>query len=174
MPGIGLLHKWLRDACPSIHRARLSALGKVGQSLLVGGRLTLTELGRQLPTTAFVKHTLKGVDRLLGNAQLQHERVTSYRAVARWVLASTPRPVLRVDWSDCEPGHKHLRLKAAVPLRGRALSIYAEGYPLARSNSPRTHRCFLRNLRAVLPAHCQPIIVTDAGFRGPWFREVER
>jgi Transposase DDE domain len=174
MPGIGLLHKWLRDACPSIHRARLSALVKVVHGLLAGGRLTLTDLGRQLPTAAFVKHNIKCVDRLLGNAHLQHERVTIYRAVARWVLTNTPRPVLLVDWSDCEPGHKHLMLKAAVPLRGRALSIYEEVYPLARYNSPRTHRRFLRNLKAVLPAHCRPIIVTDAGFRGPWFREVER
>jgi hypothetical protein len=123
MPEIRLLHKWLREACPSIHQARLSALVKVVHGLLTGGRLTLTALGRQLQTAAFVKHNLKGVDRLLGNVHLQHERVTIYRAVARWVLASTPRPVLLVDWSDCEPGHKHLMLKAAVPLSGRALSI---------------------------------------------------
>ena len=126
MPGSGLLHEWLSDACPSIHRARLSALVKVVHGLLVGGRLTLTELGRRLPTTAFVKHNIKCVDRLLGNAQLQHERMAIYRAVARWALAQTPRPVLLVDWSDCEPGHKHLMLKAAVPLRGWALSIYEE------------------------------------------------
>jgi hypothetical protein len=98
-------------------------LGKVVHGLLVGGRLTLTALGRQLPTSAFVKHNLKCADRLLGNAHLQHERVVIYRAVARWVLAKTPRPVLLVDWSDCEPGHKPLMLKAAVPLRGRALSL---------------------------------------------------
>ena len=174
MPGMRLLHKWLREACPSIHKARLSALIKVVHGLLVGGRLTLTDLGRQLQTAAFAKHNIKCVDRLLGNAHLQHERVTLYRAVARWVLAKTLRPVLLVDWSDCEPGHKHLMLKAAVPLSGRALSIYEEVYPLARYNSPGTPRRFLRNLRAVLPEHCRPIIVTDAGFRGPWFREVER
>jgi hypothetical protein len=143
MSGIGLLHRWLRDTCPSMHKARLRALVKVVHGLLTGGRLTLTALGRQLPTSAFVKHNIKSVDRLLGNAQLQHERVIIYRAIARWVVASTPRPVLLVDWSDCEPGHKHLMLKAAVPLRGRALSIYEEMYPLARYNRPRTHRCFL-------------------------------
>ena len=126
MPGIRLLHKWLRDACPSIPRARLSALVKVVHGLLVGGRLTLTDLGRQLQTAAFVKHNIKCVDRLLGNAHLQHERVAIYRGVARWVLANTLRPVLLVDWSDCEPGHKHRMLKAAVPLRGWALSIYEE------------------------------------------------
>ena len=73
MPEIRLLHKWLRDACPSIHKARLSALVKVVQGLLTGGRLTLTALGRQLPTSAFVKHNIKCVDRLLGNVQLAQE-----------------------------------------------------------------------------------------------------
>ena len=33
---------------------------------------------------------------------------------------------------------------------------------------------FLAHLRAVLPVGCAPILITDAGFRGPWFREVER
>jgi hypothetical protein len=52
--------------------------------------------------------------------------------------------------------------------------IYEEVHPLRRYNSPRTHRRFLAHLRAVLPADCAPILITDAGFRGPWFREVER
>src|SRR5262249_7664435 len=117
---------------------------------------------------------IKCVDRLLGNAHLQHERVAIYRAVARWVLATTPRPVLLVDWSDCEPGHKHLMLKAAVPLRGRALPIYEEVYPLARYNSPGTHRRFAHSRRAVLPAPCGRIRVTGAGLGGPWFGGVER
>jgi Transposase DDE domain len=174
MPGMRLVHKWRRDACPSLHRARLSAWVKVVHGLLAGGRLTLTDLGRQLQTAAFAKHNLKCVARRLGNAQLQHERVAIYRAIARGVVATTARPVLLGEWSACAPGHKPLMLTAAVPLRGRALSSYEEVYPLARYNSPRTHRRFLRHLKAVLPAPCRPILVTDAGLRGPWFREVER
>jgi hypothetical protein len=65
-------------------------------------------------------------------------------------------------------------LRAAVPLGGRAVPVYEEVHPLRRYNSPRTHRRFLQHLRAVLPAACAPILITDAGFRGPWFREVER
>jgi hypothetical protein len=77
MPGIGLWHKGLSAACPAIPTTRLSALVKVVQGLLAGGRLTLTDLGRPLQTTAVVKHNLKCVDRLLGNVQLQDERVPS-------------------------------------------------------------------------------------------------
>ena len=44
---------------------------------------------------------------------------------------------------------------------------------MTRYNSPRTHREFLVDLRTMLPDGCEPVIVTDAGFRGPWFRAVE-
>jgi hypothetical protein len=47
-------------------------------------------------------------------------------------------------------------------------------HPLRAYNTPRVHRRFLQHLRTVLPATCCPILIPDAGFRGPWFREVER
>jgi hypothetical protein len=171
-----VLHRWLRGACPGIHAARTAALAKVVEALLLllGGKLTLTHLGRNLRSAAFPKHSIKRVDRLLGNPHLYAERGEIYHALARWVLRATARPVLIVDWSDCAPGHRWLLLRAAVPLGGRALPVYEEVHPLRRYNSPRTHRRFLRHLRAVVPATCAPILVTDAGFRGPWFREVER
>jgi hypothetical protein len=157
-----------------MHAARTAVLVKVVEALLRGGKLTLTHLGRNLPSAAFAKHSIKRVDRLLGNAYLHGERPAVYRALARWLLARTGRPILIIDWSDCAPGHRWLLLRAAVPLGGRALPVYEEVHPLGRYNSPRTHRSFLRHLRAVVPASCCPIVITDAGFRGPWFREVER
>lgn len=36
-----------------------------------------------------------------------------------------------------------------------------------------THYFFLQRLKAMLAHECCPIIVTDAGFRTPWFREIE-
>jgi len=97
-----------------------------------------------------------------------------YRALASWVLRGVRRPVIVVDWSDCQAGPRYVMLIAAVPLGGRALTLYEEVHPLATYNSPRTHRRFLRRLKEVLPEGCCPILVTDAGFRGPWFRAVER
>src|SRR5215217_602972 len=123
------------------------------------------------------QHQVKRVDRLLGNAHLVQERALLYRAIAHALLATTPRPILLIDWADCGSGGagpRWLLLRAAVPLGGRALPIYEEVHPLWRYNSPRTHRRFLAHLHAVLPATCRPILITDAGFRGPWFRAVER
>jgi hypothetical protein len=173
-PIVPLLHRWLRRACPAVHAARVTAVVTVVEALVLGAKLALTALGRNLRSAAFAKHSIKRVDRLLGNAHLHEERSLIYRAVAHWLLATTPRPVLLIDWADCGPGHRWLLLRAAVPLGGRALPVYEEVHPLRRYNSPRTHRRFLAHLRDVLPTTCAPILVTDAGFRGPWFREVER
>src|SRR5215211_5657846 len=175
-----LLHRWLRRACPAIHAVRATAVVTVVEALVLGAKLALTSLGRNLRSTAYPKHSIKRVDRLLGNRHLHAERSLIYRAVAHWLLAATPRPILLIDWADCGSGEKGkkqgrwLLLRAAVPLGGRAVPIYEEVHPLRRYNSPRTHRRFLQHLHAVLPATCAPILVTDAGFRGPWFREVER
>jgi hypothetical protein len=38
---------------------------------------------------------------------------------------------------------------------------------------PQTHKAFLQCLQQMLPAGCQPVIITDAGFRTPWFKQVE-
>lgn len=64
-------------------------------------------------------------------------------------------------------------IKAAVPVGGRAVVLYARVFPFTRYNSPAAHREFSRGLQSILPEGCRPIIVTDAGFRGPWFRAVE-
>ena len=39
--------------------------------------------------------------------------------------------------------------------------------------APKVHAAFLKELKAMLPSGCQPIVITDAGFRSPWFRAVE-
>ena len=173
MHAMRLLESWLKRNCDFIHCARVAAVVKVVDGLVRGEKATLTQLGRSLCTGAYEKHNIKCVDRLLGNERLWGERLGIYRALAGWLLSSVERPWIVVDWSDVELGHRYLMLKAAVAVGGRAITIYEEVHPLKRYNSPKTHRRFLQRLREVLPPGCYPIIITDAGFRGPWFREVE-
>jgi len=51
MHALKLLHKRLLNAHVISHRYRLNALMKAVESLLTGGKLTLTHLGRNLPGT---------------------------------------------------------------------------------------------------------------------------
>ena len=170
---ISLLESWLNRNAVIGHKARGAALVRVVDALLQGGKLALTQLGRHRRGDAFVKHHIKAVDRLLGNRHLHAERQRIYAALTETVLRGIPRPIIIIDWTDCELERKLLILKAAVPVGGRAITIYEEAHPMRRYNSPKTHRRFLRCLYNILPSDCCPIIVTDAGFKGPWFREVE-
>jgi hypothetical protein len=168
-----VLSQWLDDRAVVGHATRAAALTRVVRALLTGGKLSLTHLGRSLSGPAQVKHQIKAVDRLLGNERMQAERDGIYRAIAATLLLGNNRPVIIVDWSDFELGRRWLMLKAAVPVGGRAISLYERVFPFKRYNSPGAHRDFLQALHSILPEGCRPIIVTDAGFRGPWFREVE-
>lgn len=173
MHAVEFLSRWLAKREVVGHAARAATLVRVVQALVVGGKLSLTQLGRNLAGLALVKHQIKAVDRLLGNEHLHRERLGIYRAIAESLLLGNTRPVIIVDWSDFELGRQWIMLKAAIPVGGRAISLYERVFPFKRYNSPGAHREFLQALRSVLPKTCRPIIVTDAGFRGPWFREVE-
>ncbi len=168
-----VLSQWLGTQRAIKHRARQQALFRVVQALLVGQRLSLSHLGRHRSGHGHPKHHIKAVDRLLGSRHLHAERDGIYREMATALLAGVARPVLIVDWSDFELGRKWLMIKAAVPIGGRAISVYERVFPFKRYNSPGAHREFLETLKSIIPQGCRPIIVTDAGFRGPWFRAVE-
>jgi len=142
------------------------------EALLIGRRLTLMELARHFPGAERVRAPLKRLDRLLGNRDVQVRRSCFYRAAVAWLLRSK-QPVLIVDWSELKSdGHFHL-LRAAVAARGRTLTVYEEVHPEDRKNTPDVEAAFLARLHALLPPGACPILITDAGFRVPWFRAVE-
>lgn len=170
-----VLSRWLEQRTVIGHSMRAAALTRVVQALVLGGKAALSQLGRARAGSAHVKHHIKAVDRLLGNAHLHRECTSIYRAIAKTLLAGVERPVLTVDWSDFECGgsRKWALIQAAVPIGGRAVVVYSQVFPFKRYNSPSAHREFLHGLKLVLPDECRPIVVTDAGFRGPWFRAIE-
>ena len=149
-----LLEKWLQRNAIIGHQARVGALVRVVGALLSGGQLALTHIGRQRAGRAFVRHPIKAVDRLLGKRHLNRERDGVYRALARTVLGGVARPVILVDWADSALAHKQFILKAAVPVKGRAISVYEEVHPMRCYNNARTHRRFLHRLQSILPEVC--------------------
>ena len=174
MRAIKVLHKILLKSVSSMHSQRRQALLSAVESLLTGAFLTVTALGRGLNRPAYAKHNIKCVDRLLSNPHLHRERHFIYQALCHSLCASILRPILLVDWTDIVEQDRLMLIRAALVLDGRAIPVFESVYALKKYNTPRTHRQFLRELKALLPEHCRPIIVTDAGFRGPWFREVEK
>jgi len=169
-----LLHDWIANVFPWMHLTRREALFSVVSSAAQGGRLTVTALGRSINSIAKEKHNIKRADRLLSNANLQAERTDIYASVSHQIICRTQRPVVLVDWSDIDKGQNFFLLRASTPVNGRSLTLYEEIHGLSTKEKPKTHCKFLKRLKGVLPQGCRPIIVTDAGFRGPWFQDVQR
>ena len=174
MQAVILVRRYLKTACASIHATRLTVLCVAVEALIHGGRLTVTGLGRALRSGTTVTHAIKRMDRLLSNGQMQGEREQIQAALIHWILGAQPQPVIVVDWSDLTADRRWQLLRAALPVGGRALTLYEEVHPLQRLTNPHVHRAFLRTLQRLVPAGAIPIVVTDAGFRAPWLREVER
>ena len=161
---VRLLSRWLSDRKVIGHAARADALTRAVGALLKGGRLSLTGIGRSMPGSAYVKHHIKAVDRLLANRHLHRERNGIFRAIGRTLLAGNKRPVIVVDWSDFEHGRKCVMLKAAVPVGGRAITLYERVFPMKRYNSPSAHV----NSWQLCARSC-PVVVAPSSSRMPAF-----
>ncbi|TLF44535.1 IS4 family transposase, partial [Halomonas urmiana] len=165
------LHTMLTSSLPSIHAKRLQALLDTVGALLGERRLGLTALGRALPGPVATKHTIKRVDRLLGNPHLHQERPLFYWLVATLLIGHTTRPLILVDWSPIDDRGRQFLLRAAVPFAGRSLPIFEKVHH--KDGCSRCEAYLLAALAEILPDNATPILVTDAGFRNPWFKAVE-
>lgn len=168
-----MLQKSLSVALTKMHRARVKVLLGAVMSVVHARRLVLMDLARAWPGATWVRAPLKRLDRLLSNRHLARERLTLYAAMTGW-LVSDRHPLIIVDWSDLDRRGRFCLLRAGLATQGRTLTLLEAVYPRAEVGSPAAERRLLDDLQAMLPAACQPIVITDAGFRTPWLREVER
>jgi len=155
-----------------MHALRSRVLLCAVEAMIHGRRLTLMDLARSWPGAERIRAPLKALDRLLGNQHLHAERECIYKAMTRWLVRSR-HPIILVDWSDLKADRSWHLLRAAMPVGGRSLPILDVVVPAGQQNSAKVEKQFLQRLANVLPEGVCPILVTDAGFRGPWFRAVE-
>jgi hypothetical protein len=161
----------LFGSCSSVvHAVRVVAVRALVEGIIQGGRLSPATIGRVLAGGALPKHGIKRVDRLLGNPKMVGDRLFFFLAIAHRLLRGCARPVILVDWTQA--GGQHVALVAAVPIGGRALPIYIEVHPLKKLGNATVEERFLCALKAIVPTECRSVIVSDAGFKGPFFQAV--
>lgn len=168
-----VVSKHLHFVTPFMHKIRRLSLSNAVESVMKGGSLSVTSIGRNIDNNAREKHRIKRVDRLCNNIHLHSEIESVYQSMITMLISPDSRPLILVDWSDLDTRKQHFLLRASLAVQGRALTLYEEIHPLNTKEKPHTHRQFMTQLKTMLPLHCQPIVVTDAGFRNPWFRLVE-
>lgn len=167
-------HKILFSALPWIHKTRLGALEECLLAAIDSRRLSVTGIGRAIDAAAKEKHCIKRADRLLSNRHLCAEREDIYHAITALMVGHLQRPVILVDWSDLDTHKRHFLIRAAVALEGRSHTLYEEVHTSKTKEKPATHKAFMKKLKAMLPFTCKPIVVTDGGFKVPWFKMIAR
>lgn len=171
MNATAILNKILPIVSPNMHKTRRKALSACVLSLAQGSLCTVTSIGRGIQSNAYEKHRIKRSDRLLSNPNLRRESISLYAYICR-LFVIRPRPIISVDWSDLDARGQHFLIRASTAFEGRSITLYEEVHDKLTKEKPKTHRQFLKMLKALLPSKTKPIIVTDAGFKTPWLNEV--
>jgi len=168
----GFVHRQLN----LIHAARRELLCAAVSAVMGGHLLSLSRLARALMGQSNQRAALKRVDRLMGNQRIAQEAQVVGAALLRTLCRGGQPLVIAVDWSEVAPGGVFVELRAVVTRTGmgRGLTIYQQVYPESKLGNARVERALLKTLHGWMPAGVPVIIITDAGFRRPWFTQVQR
>ena len=164
-----LLHKTFEEQLPKVHLTRLNSLMTVCATAASENKLYLTGLGRAISNSNKESSNIQKVDRLLGNGALQAERDSFYKVMQSYVIQKYSSPWIHIDWTCINSTTNIYVLRASLSMKGRSIVIFEKSYLKKMENNHATHKEFLNKLKSLLPSNVKPIIVTDAGFRAPWF-----
>lgn len=171
-----IVQSFVRRQLSLIHAARREVLCQAVGAVMEGHLLSLSRLARGLMGGSTQRATLKRVDRLIGNKRIAPEAKLVAAALLRALCRGGQPVVIAADWSAVSPGGAFVELRATLTWlgMGRGLTIYQQVYPESKLGNGRAERALLDTLHSCMPAGAEVIMVTDAGFRRPWFTHVER
>jgi hypothetical protein len=172
MHAFRIIQAFLRAECSWMHAKRQSCLARMTQAVQVSG-LGVVKMAKALQTKAGLRHRIKSSDRLLSNPHLHNERLLVFRALAHRIVGKHRHIGIIVDWSELREDGSMQLLRAAAMVKGRAFTVYEEVHPQQKLGAPDVHRAFVEKLKSVLPEGCQPVVITDAGFRATWFKMLD-
>ena len=121
------IYESLLLSCSKIHKTRLNAVLDVAASLRNSQNLSLSELGRNLPGDAKLKHKIKKVDRLEGNKILHNELFYLYKSLSSFVFKYISKDLtlpLIIDICCLKDDRKIQMLSAEIAIKGRTLPLY--------------------------------------------------
>ncbi|MDP3889517.1 MAG: IS4 family transposase [bacterium] len=162
----------------AIHKTRVQSLIPIITAIITSKQLRLTQLGRSLNSGGKERSDIRRIDRLLANPYYQIQSIDVYKAITQRVVANQGRPIILVDWTSLPnsdlttEGGAHSAIRASLIAEGRSITLYEEVHSKKKENNDLVHQAFLRRLHSILPSSCFPYIVTDAGFKNPWFKAV--
>jgi len=169
-----LLHDHLNKVCSEVHNDRLDAVMSVAYGLQKSQNLSLTAIGRNINSTANIKHKIKKVDRLESNKHLHNELNYIYSGLSsylfQYVSQEKSTPII-IDLCYIQDSYDVQMLSAEIASKGRSLPIYRDVFSAGELKG-RAEK-FLSQLSKCIPIDKKVLIIMDAGFGEDWLREIE-
>ncbi len=166
-------HKWLEKTLITCNLARIKTLALCVDGLIKGQQLTLTAIGRNISTKTYVKHNIKRVDRFLSNPHLNNETPKIYQLLCQQILKNISHCIVAVDWSGCASAD-YFVIRASLVFQGRSIPLLNYVVEARDQETESSHQVFMQQLKFIIGARKQVTVITDAGFKTPWFEMVEQ
>lgn len=171
-----IVQRFVQMHLSAIHQSRQPTLVDAVCAVMRGCSLRLSAVARAVMASGTLKAAFKRIDRLMGAERIAAENDAVSQGLLRQLCATRADLVIAVDWSGACAGGAFVQLRASVTQRGmgRALTIYQAVYPQSQIGNRKAERRLLQTLKSWIPAPLRVTVVTDAGFRRPWFKDVQR
>jgi Transposase DDE domain len=167
-------HNYLTKSLSWMHTKTRKSLISHVQSLLGGhAQLTLTSVGRHLSGRGKVKHKINRCWRFLSNKKIHADQLALYKSLSASLVEPLNELLIAVDWTGCCGSDIHM-LRASLVYFGRSIPLYQEIHSQKELGTDKVHKQFLAHLKTVLPEGKRVVIITDAGFKTPWFTEISK
>jgi len=161
-------HKLLSNT--SLHKTRLKLVSDVVETILLSKSLSVTHVGRKMVNGNKTRSNIRKTDRLYSNSHFYLEREEIYQTICSTVV-KTPNPLIAIDGSKL-PNSPWYILRASLVRQGRAITLFEQQYEPKEHGDRKLYKRFLKGLAGALGKEVSPILITDAEFRGPWFKLV--
>lgn len=150
----------------NMHKKRQESLANAVFGAFSTERLNSSSIGRALALlrNKSAKHSIKQVDRLLGNTKFNFEKYIKYFVL--WILGQRDKLVLTIDWTEfCLTGHYLLSINI-VTKHGRATPLIWKTIDDRKLRNRRNmyEKKLLRQLHSFVPEDKKVIILADRGF----------
>lgn len=170
-----IVQRFIDSQLQAIHSLRRPLYVAMVNALMGGAALSLSRLARAIVGPGQFKSALKRVDRMIGCPRIERESCAVAQALLGTLVRSKQPLVIAVDWSAVSPGGTFVELRAVLSGlgMGRGLTIYQKVYPERQQGTPKAEQELLDRLSRWIPRGHRVVIISDAGFRQPWFARVE-
>lgn len=163
-------------ALPSLHQKRILSLIDISSSLLNGGSLTVSSLGRHLSGDALEKSKIHRADSIVGNGLLNRDSLLISKGLVNYFFSKRPVLYVLIDGSGCCSDERYI-LQASIANNGlgRSQPIHSIVYINEKNAYLKAQEDLLNDLEVIFSEiQSQIVLVTDAGFYSSWFNQVNK